>query len=255
MSHRNAFARCCGAFLLTLAAAANAGQATDTGWHFLIQPYAMFPNMRGETAVGVLPAVPVDEDPQDIFENLQLGAMLYAEAHNSRWAFSSDVIYMKLEADVSANNIVTDGSAEVSQLGWELAILGRLSEWIELGVAATYNRIEPDVDITFNAPAGAVTRGAGMTEDWIDPSMVVRSTIPLGDKWFLQGRGNIGGFGVGSDLYWQLQGDVGYRHSDRFLFAFGYRVISLDYDRGSGRDRFAYNMTTFGPVLRFGFTF
>jgi hypothetical protein len=162
---------------------------------------------------------------------------------------------MNLEADVSANRIVSGGSAEVSQLGWELAILGRLSPWMELGVSAVYNEINAEVGITLNTPGGAVARGRETTEDWIDPTMVVRATIPLGDKWFLQGRGNIGGFGVGSDLTWQLQGDIGYRHSERLLFAFGYRVIAVDYDQGSGADRFVFNMKTFGPMLRLGFTF
>jgi hypothetical protein len=32
-------------------------------------------------------------------------------------------------------------------------------------------------------------------------------------------------------------------------------VIYIDYETGSGDDRFVYDMTTFGPVLRFGFDF
>jgi len=35
----------------------------------------------------------------------------------------------------------------------------------------------------------------------------------------------------------------------------GYRVIDIDYAHGSGADRFVYDMSTFGPQLRFGFRF
>jgi hypothetical protein len=54
---------------------------------------------------------------------------------------------------------------------------------------------------------------------------------------------------------WQWQADVGYRHSERLLFSFGYRIIDIDYDQGSGLDRFVYDMQTFGPVLKVGFNF
>jgi hypothetical protein len=234
---------------------AHSQDASDGGWHYLIEPYVMFPNMKGEVGVGNLPPSPVDEGPEDIFENLQTGAMLYAEAHNGEWAISSDVLYMKLEADVPPSRLLNSGNVEVSQLGWELALLRRLSPLFELGVAATYNEIEAEVRLALNTLGGPVERSAGLTEDWIDPTLVARATIPLSDNWFLQGRGNIGGFDVGSELTWQAQVDVGYRVSDLLLLTLGYRVIDIDYDNGSGRDRFVYDMRIFGPVLRLGFNF
>jgi len=63
--------------LLVAAASTRAQDAPDGGWHFLVEPYAMFPNMKGDTGIGNLPPVHVDEDPQDIFDNLQIGAMLF----------------------------------------------------------------------------------------------------------------------------------------------------------------------------------
>lgn len=227
----------------------------DGGWYYLIEPYILFPNMQGQTGIGSLPPVDVDEDPGDIFENLQFGAMLYAEAHTDRWAFTSDVLYMKLEADVLQDSSIADGKAELSQLGWELAFLARLSPWMEIGVGATYMKIDAQLDLTLNTPLGAVGRTAELDKDWVDPTVLVRATVPLGDKWFLLGRANIGGFGVSSDSVWQLQGDVGYRFSDRMLMTVGYRALGYDYDRGSGTERFVYDMTTFGPMLRLGFTF
>jgi len=227
-------------------------QSSDGRWHYLFEPYLMIPNMNGDIGLGDLPPVHINEGPDDIVENLQIGAMFYVEAHNDRWAFASDLVYMDLEADISQNGLIAGGTGGATQLGWELSALARLSPWIELGAAATYNRLESDVRIDTQ---GGTTFGASMTQDWVDPSIVVRATVPLGEKWFLQGRGNIGGWGVGSDLYWQVQGDVGYRHSPRLLFTFGYRYIAIDYDHGSGPDRFIYKVDSFGPTLKVGFTF
>src|SRR5262245_59933805 len=68
-------------------------------WNFLLEPYIMFAGMKGDIGLGNLPDAEVDESFSDIFENLKFGSMLYFEANTSRWAFSSDIIYMKLGAD------------------------------------------------------------------------------------------------------------------------------------------------------------
>ncbi len=243
------------AVLLLASTICGSAQAQDSGWRYIVEPYIMFPNMKGETGVGNLPLAPVDEDPSDIFDHLQMGAMLYFEARNDRWSFSSDVLYMDLESHPTPGGIITDGKAGVTQLGWELAAMRRVTPWLELGVSAVYNKIDADVDITTTTILGTTTRSASLTQDWIDPTVVARATFPFGARWEGQLRANIGGFGVGSDLFWQVQADVVYRHSDKWQFAFGYRVIDFDYDHGSGAGRFVYNMQNFGPVLKLGYSF
>ena len=74
-------------------------------------------------------------------------------------------------------------------------------------------------------------------------------------KFIYEFRGEIGGFGIGSDLAWQLHAIGGFRVSKLFQVAAGYRAISIDYTSGSGQDTFKYDIVTFGPELRFGFNF
>jgi hypothetical protein len=71
----------------------------------------------------------------------------------------------------------------------------------------------------------------------------------------LQFRGDIGGFGVGSDFSWQIQANAGYRFSKLFQATIGYRVIGINYDKGEGMDRFVYDVDTYGPVIHTGFNF
>jgi hypothetical protein len=52
---------------------------------------------------------------------------------------------------------------------------------------------------------------------------------------------------------WQVQGYAGYRFSKLFQTSIGYRIIAIDYDKGTGEDRFRYDMNTFGPNIRLGF--
>ncbi len=63
------------------------------------------------------------------------------------------------------------------------------------------------------------------------------------------------GIGSASQLMWEF--DVGFNWSvnDWFSFLFGYRVLDFDYVRGSGSDRFEYDMTLHGPFVAFQFKF
>ena len=78
-------------------------------WHYLVQPYLMFPNMNGEVGLGDLPNAPVDANASDIFNHLQIGAMLYLEVHNDKWAITSDLLYMDLNQDVSERKLIKSG--------------------------------------------------------------------------------------------------------------------------------------------------
>ena len=224
-------------------------------WHYLLEPYAMFPNMSGTIGIGNLPNSEINENPGDIFSNLQMGAMLYAEAHNNTWAITSDLLYMKLGASVEGKRDILSGDAEAKQLGWELAGLRKLNPWLEVGVGAQLNSIKSELDLSVQDSSGTIKKSGGLTETWVDPEIIARVKLPLSEKWSLQFRGNIGGFGIGSKFAWQLQGYAGYRFSKLFQLSAGYRVIGLDYEKGSGQDRFLYDMTTFGAVVRFGFNF
>ena len=53
--------------------------------------------------------------------DLQSGFMFYAEAQNGTWAFSSDLLYMKLKQDVVPTAVISSGSVTMSETSWELA--------------------------------------------------------------------------------------------------------------------------------------
>ncbi len=90
---------------------------------------------------------------------------------------------------------------------------------------------------------------------WFDPFLGARLQVPNTRKWRLAIRGDVGGFGVGSDFAWQVYPTVGYRFSRLFELAVAYRWIDMDYTTGSGADEFRYNITTFGPEVGLLFHF
>lgn len=98
---------------------------------------------------------------------------------------------------------------------------------------------------------------AAVSEDWVDPVVGLRWTQSLGDRWQLRLRGDIGGFGVGADSTWSASATAFYSFNDRYVLEFGYKGTDVDYDndKAGGPGAFAYDTTTYGPVIGLAINF
>ena len=237
--------------LLLLSSVALSQQAEKSEWHYLGEIYLLFPTMSGEVGVANLPRVEIDADAGNIFSHLKMGAMFYFEATNDDWALSSDLIYMKLGQDVVPNDSVTRGEMTMKQLAWELAGLKHIAPWLEVGLGGKLVSLYTGLDL--DTPMEP--RSGDASKTWFDPIIIMRSQGMIRDKWILQFRGDVGGFGIGSDFSWQIQANAGYRFSKLFQTTIGYRYIGIDYDKGEHLDRFLYDVDTYGLVVRLGFNF
>jgi hypothetical protein len=228
----------------------------EKNWHFLTDVYVMFPYMDGELGIGNVITVPVDANPGDIFSKLKFAAMLYLEAHTDKWAITSDFVYMNLKQEVTPGTLLHSGNAAAEQFVWEPAGFYRITSFLELGAGGRLNNLQAGIDVRRNVfPAGTEEVAGNTSKTWFDPILIARLSADIKDKWLFRLRGDIGGFGLGSDFTWQLQAYAGYRFSKMFQLSAGYRVLSTDYDKGTGAERFIFNVDEFGPVLRFGFNF
>jgi len=108
-----------------------------------------------------------------------------------------------------------------------------------------------ETDITSSIPE---VRAEG-SESWLDPLIGVRSVWDLSRRWNIAVAGNVGGFGVGSDLSAEGLATVGYRfHLSKKIAAnvvAGYRAFYQDYSHQS----FAYDATIHGPIFGIDLTF
>lgn len=230
--------------------------ASNKNWHFLVEPYMMFPNMKGNAGIGNFPNVPVDANVNDIFSHLQSGLMLNTEIGKGRWTVTNDFIYMYLKQDATPGTVIKSGKVTAKQFAWEFAALYQLHPMLDVGIAGLLNSIEEKVDINVPAVGGGTTNKAqAITKTWVDPMIIVRLKNKPDQKFIYQLRGEMGGFGVSSQFAWQVQAYAGYRFSKLFQATAGYRVISFNYNTGSGESRYLYDMDTFGPVIRLGFNF
>ena len=75
----------------------------------------------------------------------------------------------------------------------------------------------------------------------------------------LAADGDFGGFGVGSQFSWNALAAYSFAFAKRdgvtYSGLLGYRALSADYEQGSGRTKYVYDVVMHGPVtgLTIGF--
>lgn len=219
--------------------------------------------MSGDVQGGALPAINIDMSFSDILENLDAGLLGAFEARTGRWGMLFDAIYMKLEGSGTASRTgpgpigataTASADLELTQKMFAAAVAYRMQEGrapIDVIGGLRYSKIEADAAIngSFFAQAGTVARSAD--KNWVDPYIGVRFLQPMANNWTLVSYLDIGGFGVGSEFTWQAVLGANYEISKTFAAKFGYRYLSVDYDK----DGFIYDMANSGLYLGLGIRF
>jgi hypothetical protein len=223
--------------------------AQDRGWEFVVAPYFLFPYMSGSVSVKGFDQE-IDAGPGDIFDKLNFGAMLALEAHSPDWAIALDGIYMGLDQDLP--NV--EGEVDFEQGVVQLSGFRRVAPWAEVLIGGRLNTLGGSL-----YRVGIVlpdTLDLGESKVWFDPFVGARLRVPGTDERLRVGvRGDVGGFGIGSTLAWQIYPLIGYRFARWFELAAAYRWLSMDYETGTDAERFAYDVTTFGPEIGLIFHF
>jgi CheY-like chemotaxis protein len=160
-----------------------------------------------------------------------------------RWSLRTEVIYLGLGADKGGV------SADIDQWLVEPTLSYQICEYFEPLAGARYNNI--NVELTGVGLPGD-PRAVTELQAWWDPIVGGNIVIPLGEAFAFRMRGDIGGFGVASDLTWQAFPHFTWRAGRSIHLHVGYRWVYTDYETGSGTTRFKYDVLSQGP--QFGAT-
>lgn len=229
------------------------GQSQEGQWNHTITPYLMAAHLEGTSGIGGLNA-DIDLNASDIFSNLDFGAMFAYRGETENWAVMTDFIYMKLGASQTSAGENLRTKVNLEQITAQLDVARRLSDHFEITLGARYWDVETTLQLTGLGPVGIDVRGkAG--DNWIDPLLGLRVTYPFNDKWAFLGKGDIGGFGIGSDFTWHATVGLNWATSERISVTFLYRHIAVDYESGTGASRFALDITEAGPGMGVSFKF
>jgi hypothetical protein len=211
--------------------------------HHRISLYLWGAGMSGNGNIGnAADSATVDTN----LDNLEAGLMANYRLKKGHWAFNFDYVYLNVTptsdnppADVDLKQSIAEISA-----GYEV------SPGLELLAGVRYVDIDMKATIKITPPPPAITG----TDDWIDPIVGLDYRAALSDKWRFFGRADVGGFGVGSDLTYQLAAYIGYMPSKSWNLYAGYRHLDFDYKSDNDK-KFFYDMTLSGPLVGFGYHF
>jgi hypothetical protein len=213
---------------------------------FTAAPYLLIPWMDGKVTVGGRDHE-VDVSPGQIFENLQFGAMGYFEARKAKWGVGVDAVYMALGSDIARPS----ANVDFNQHAYSFIGLRQLHEKVDLVFGVRCNRLSGKIDFK-----GPIFQGTfEETRNWVNPIVGLKLKQRLTSRLNFAFEGDIGGFGAGSDFAWNLFPTIGIDVSKSATVRVGYRVLSEDYDTGSGNQYFKYDVITQAMVFGMAFRF
>lgn len=241
--------------LSLVAAAATPAQAQEgaspagaDGWSFGFAPYLWAAGMEGKMAT-LPPAGPAEVDAgfDDILEDLSFAFMGMGEVRYGRFAVVADIVYVDLEADASTpgpffSGAELDSETFIGTFQGSYRVLAAERGHLDLLAGARVWSVSTELDLDAGLLAA---RERDDTETWVDPIIGAQGQLKLGAGFYIAALANVGGFGVASDLTWDVFGGIGYQAWDWFAPVIGYRYLSVDYDN----DGFLYDVEMSGPVI------
>jgi opacity protein-like surface antigen len=226
-----------GAILAMLCTSAFADDPSDSDWQFRLAPlYLWTVNISGDQTIGPI-TVPIELDFDDIFDSLESVFTANFEAiHNNQWGFLVDLSYIDIKDSQGPVTVNFQNTlAEVD--GLYRVASGEHNIDILLGLR--YTDQETKVKPT----------PLSVSQDWVDPIIGARWWWNFADRWGLIVRGDVGGFGVGSDFTWQALALVDWQPFKNVSFVGGYRALYQDFEDDSSSKAFEYKATLHGPLL------
>lgn len=244
-------------------ALAQAAAASDA-WRFEVTPYVLGASLKGTTGINNVTA-DVDMPFSEIVKNLDSGFMMLFEAGRGRWSYGFEGVYFKLKEEgtrswqgpggigSATGNLETAMSEQIYQVSVGHRVLDERTK-LDLIGAVRYTRLDSDLDLVVTTgpllPGGA--RSLSERADWWDPVLGVRVLVPFADHWSFLGYGDVGGFGVGSDVTYQAIAGVAWEFAKGFKAKAGYRYLYQDYKDDKG---FIWDMAAHGFYIGMGFAF
>lgn len=225
--------------------------AQDTAeWRQTVFLYGMGAAIDGDAQIGPL-SVPVDVSISDVFDALDVGGMAAYRIDNGTWSFSVDVTYM----DLGWGKTGAQGLASVELDVEQLTVMGTLGRRLSPRLEALLTVAYFDLSADLRAQVLQQQLSASRDADWFDPLIGLTYRQPFADKWTLDLRGDVGGFGIGSDLTLHGWVKLVRQNSPLFSWYLGYRYIAYDYETGSGPNFQSYDLQQHGPGIGVAWSF
>ena len=148
--------------------------------------------------------------------------------------------HIPVEADVDEKLLTT-----THLFGYRVVDNGPMFVDVFAGGRITSIKVDLDIELPLLTLSGI------RKKTQFGPVIASRVRFPLSDKWGVGIYGDLGGFGVGADLSWQLLGTVQYDISDRWRLSAGWRHFYAKQSKGDWDVRMKLDGPILGVTYRF----
>ncbi len=241
-------------FSVEARAADIASPPETSDWVFTGAAYLWASGLEGRTGVLGFPATDIDLSFADVLENLDGALMGAGELRNGAFSIGVDLTYASLSANADTPlGVLADDVDITAKTFMGTAVLGYSiidTGTANLDIIAGGRLWSVSNDFDFN---GGALNGTHASDEatWLDPLVGTKFRAGITENVYVSGWGMIGGFGVASDMMWDVMGGIGYNVSDSFSVFGGYRAVSVDYSD----DGFVYDVVQQGPIFAGVFRF
>ena len=228
--------------------------ADDSSWHFGITPYLFLSGLSGRVgARGRTFDLGSSDFSGGRRDNFAIGFMVAVDARKGRFVILNDMIWANLTSEkdtvgplysttkVGTKLFIIDPEAGYRFVNSEkgsIDVLGGVRVW--------------SVEASLNATTGVLPGfDVAQRKTWAAPVIGVRGVANVTPRFFLAGKFDIGGAGIGADLTTQLYGAAGYKFTKHFALLGGYRWLQVDYDDEEG---FLFDTTMSGVMIGMKFS-
>ena len=193
----------------------------DGDWDFKVAPYLWTMAIRGKLGPAARPAS-INMDSGDVSSFADAGFTGMGEVtYRDNWTLLGDIMILKLSQD----GITPTGdpvSLKTDLDIYTLAAAKRVGKAIDLYAGARWY----GVDSTASIPGGPSLSGE---TSFVDPVIGIRLAGTVSEKVGIKLTTDFGGFGVGSEISWQVVGSMHYAFSETWSGIIGYRALDVDY--------------------------
>jgi len=208
----------------------------DSGWHFGVTPYIFLPSLSGTVGARGHTIELGGANFEGDRDNFVIGFMAAVEARKGRFVILNDMVW----ANVTSEKDTIGPLYSTAKVGTKLFIidpeLGYRFVNSEKGSVDVLGGVRVwSVEASLNATTGVLPGfDVSQRKTWAAPVIGIRGTANITRRFFLSGKFDIGGAGIGADLTTQLVGAAGYKFTKHFALLGGYRWLQVDYDDEAG---------------------
>ena len=226
-------------------------EADPFGWKVNWVPfYLWMSGIDGNIGVGGKTA-PVGAGFSDSFANVNIGYTTALDVRYDRVGLLTDLAYIDLGSDntLSPGVLYTQAHSDAKQFFIDPELYARLFESDRGSVDALAGFRYWHLTARLRLDPGILPAFSGdETHNFVDPVLGARFRVNLKRGFFATLKGDAGGFGVGSQLSWQIYTGLGKEFKKRYSLFLGYRRLDIDY-RSEG---VIFDTKMNGALLGFG---